>query len=104
MSEPPADPTPSQSSLPPTAATEIKVADLLATVAGGDRRQSLEAIRDRVASELAVAEGRDVAPLARELRAVIAELDGMPVEDQEVSPVANLTARIAARKQAAAGL
>lgn len=47
-------------------------------VGGGDRRKSLEVIRDRVASELASAGGRDVAVLAKELREVIRELDALP--------------------------
>jgi hypothetical protein len=51
---------------------------MAAVVAGGDRRRSLEVIRDRVAAELALAEGRDVAVLAKELREVIRELDSLP--------------------------
>lgn len=70
------------------------------TVRNGSRREALEAIRDRLATALQDAEGRDAAPLAKELRAVIAELDSMPTA-AEVSPVADLRARIAARKQAA---
>lgn len=77
-------------------------ARLITAVSTGNRRESLEAIRGRLAEELQRAEGRDVASLAKELRAVIAELDALP-NPLEVDGVVDLRAAIA-RKQAAAGL
>lgn len=63
-------------------------------VAAGDRRASLEAIRDRVASELRGAEGRDVAVLAKELREVIRELDSLPTVER-VTPLDKLAGAVA---------
>lgn len=79
------------------------MADLSGVVATGDRRAALEALRDRIAVELDGAEGRDVATLSRELRLVLAELESLPGSRREVSTVADLSARIAARRQAPAG-
>ncbi|MGI5493873.1 hypothetical protein [Microtetraspora malaysiensis] len=70
-------------------------------VAEGDRRASLEAIRDKLARELHDAEGRDAAAIAKELRATIAELDALP-GGKEVSAVDELNARRAARRADAA--
>jgi hypothetical protein len=64
-----------------------------------DRRTALESIRDRLAQELEVAEGREVAPIARELRLTIAELEGLP-GGREESPVDDLAARRQKRRQA----
>jgi len=69
--------------------------DLSAQVAEGDRRQSLVAIRDRLAAELTTAEGSAVATLAKELRAVLAEIDNLPAVG--VSKVDQLAARRKAR-------
>lgn len=71
-------------------------------VESGDRRSALEAIRDRLAEELAGADGKDAAPLARELRATLAELESLP-GGKEVSAVDDLSARRAARRADAAG-
>lgn len=68
----------------------------------GNRRQLLEAVRDRLAEELLAAEGRDVAALAKELRATVAELESLP-GGKEVSPLDDLAARRAARRAEAAG-
>ncbi len=68
----------------------------------GSRRDALEAIRDRLAAELEDAEGREVAALARELRATLLELEGLPSKREE-SPVDDLAARRANRRAAAAG-
>jgi hypothetical protein len=68
-------------------------------ILAGDRRASLEAIRDHVAAELAVAGEQYVAGLARELRAVIAELDSLPGV-REGSTSDDLVARRAARRAA----
>lgn len=54
------------------------MSDLQKVVAEGDHRKSLIALRDHLAGELIVAEGRDKAPLVRELRAVLAEIDAIP--------------------------
>jgi hypothetical protein len=78
------------------------VTSLPSTVVAGDRRKSLEAIRDKLAGELDEAYGRDAAVLAKELRAVITELDSLP-GGKEVSPVDELTARRKARLAEAAG-
>jgi hypothetical protein len=67
--------------------------DVLAT---GDYRRSLEAIRDRLAGELSDAVGRDVAPVAKELRTVIAEIERLP-GGERVSKVDELAARRARR-------
>jgi hypothetical protein len=70
-------------------------------VAAG-RRPALEALRDRLAEELVTAFGRDVAPIARELRATLADLEAIP-GGREESPVDDLAARRKARRDKAAG-
>jgi hypothetical protein len=72
---------------------------LAATIGDGDFRRSLEAIRDKLAVELAAAEGRDAAPLAKELRAVIAQLEALP-GGREGSKSDDLAAKRAARRAA----
>src|SRR5947207_2331981 len=42
-----------------------------------DRRERLEALRDRLTQAVAEAGTRDLAPLARQLTLVLAELDGL---------------------------
>ncbi|MET9301773.1 hypothetical protein ABZX66_20865 [Micromonospora aurantiaca] len=71
-------------------------------VRNGDRRLSLEAIRDKLAFELDEAFGRDAATIAKELASVIRELDSIP-GGKEVSTVDQLAARRAARLADAAG-
>ncbi|MGW4426420.1 hypothetical protein [Streptosporangium sp. NPDC004631] len=71
-------------------------------VSEGDRRASLEAIRDKLARELTGATGRDAAVIAKELRAVLADLDALP-GGKEVSKVDELAARRADRRADAAG-
>ncbi|WP_433519051.1 hypothetical protein ACQP2T_28140 [Nonomuraea sp. CA-143628] len=78
------------------------MAELVETVEGGNRRASLEAIRDKLAAELRETAGRDAAVIAKELRATIAELDGMP-GGKERSTVDELAARRADRIADAAG-
>jgi hypothetical protein len=63
----------------------------------------LETLRDRLVVELEDAEGRDVAPIARELRMVLNELDSLPATRKE-SPVDQLAARRSSRRKKAAGL
>lgn len=84
--------------------------NLTTVVAQSDRRTSLEAIRDRVAQELAGAEGRDVAALAKTLADIIREIDALPTAER-VTPLDklagavtdDLAARRAARVADAAG-
>lgn len=71
-------------------------------VATGDRKKSLEAIRDHLALNLADAEGREIASIAKELRAVMAELYSLPGE-REGSKSDDLAARRAARRAKASG-
>lgn len=71
--------------------------DLVAAVTSGGRRRSLEAIRDRLASDLEAAVGRDAAVIAKELRAVIDAIDKLPPA-REVSTVDQLAARRKARR------
>lgn len=87
-------------------------------VAEGDRRASLEAIRDRLAAELdtdghkrscececgvTATDGRVIAMVAGRLVDVIRELDALP-NGREVSTVDDLAARRAARRQGTTGL
>ncbi|WP_157251047.1 hypothetical protein [Nonomuraea typhae] len=76
--------------------------DLASAVLSGDRRASLEAIRDKLAAELRDASGRDTAALAKELRSTIAELESLP-GGKEVSRLDELASRRADRRANAAG-
>ena len=67
---------------------------------GGDRRSTLEALRNLLAVQLETAE-RDVPALARQLREVMAELDSLP-NPQEKSRVDELNKRRAQRRAKAA--
>lgn len=73
---------------------------LIEVVAGGDRRKSLELMRDALAERLDASEGRDAAPLSKELREVMRELEQIPT-GKEVSTSDDLAARRAARIAAA---
>jgi hypothetical protein len=87
-------------------------------VTEGDRRKSLAALRDRLAGELdalsnvheggcgcdcgpPAQDGRVVVQLTKELRAVIAELDGLPAA-KGVSAVDEVAERREARRKRAA--
>ena len=72
----------------------------LVVAASGDRRAALEAIRDRLATELARPDCFGVAGIAKELRAVIAELESLPGAKESISD--DLAARRAKRRSAAA--
>ncbi|GAA2364778.1 hypothetical protein [Streptomyces carpaticus] len=74
---------------------------LAAAISSGDRRTALEAVRDKLATELGRADGRDAAAVARELRAVLDALDALP--GGEVSTLDDLSARREARRADAAG-
>jgi len=64
------------------------VADLVSAAASGNRRETLEALRDKLASSIQDCEsGRDVAALSKRLMEVMGELDAMPKPRKE-SPLA----------------
>jgi hypothetical protein len=73
---------------------------LVTVVRSGDRRLSLEQIRDRLAERLEAAEGKDTAVISKELREVMRELEQIPT-GKEVSTSDDLAARRAARIAAA---
>jgi hypothetical protein len=68
-----------------------------------DRRTALLKLRDRLAATLDddASPAHVMAPVARELRAVLAELEALD-DDLAPSVVDDLAARVAARRQAAA--
>jgi hypothetical protein len=68
----------------------------------GDRRAALVALSERLEVALCSAEPGQVAAIARELRAVLTELDAM-TGGQEVSKLDELTARRQARIANATG-
>lgn len=88
------------------------MSEIVDVVSKGDRRASLVAVRDRLAKELASDEldARSVAVLAKELRAVIAEIDKLPGGEVKSSldriaesiPTDELAQRRANRKPGAA--
>ena len=73
--------------------------DVRQTVASGDRAKTLRVLRDRLAEELdleraathrrectcvcGMGDGRVIVAIIKELRAVVEELDGLPVEEEE---------------------
>ncbi len=75
--------------------------EVTGAAASGDRRRALEAVRDKVAAELAEASGPVVAILSKELRATMAELESLP-GGREASAVDDLSQRRAARRAEAA--
>lgn len=81
---------------------EIPPTDITGAVQG-DKRVALEAIRDRLAVELArpTCKGQAAAAVAKELRATIDAIDGLP--GGEVSAVDDLTAKRAERRAKASG-
>lgn len=66
-----------------------------------ERRALLELLQARLLEELGSETGKDLAPLAKELRAVTAELETLPTG--EVSTVDDLAKRRADRRSAASG-
>ncbi len=70
---------------------------LTEVAATGDRRRTLEALRDALAANLVAADPANVAALAKQLRETVAELDGLP-NAEVVSPVDVLAAKRAARR------
>jgi hypothetical protein len=67
-------------------------------VSTGDHTKALVALRDHLAERLESAANREAAPLARQLRDVLAELDAEPSEG--ANPVDDLAARRTARRSA----
>jgi hypothetical protein len=74
---------------------------LVESIKNGDQRASLEAIRDKLALELATSESRDSAVIAKELRATITALEALP-GGKEVSTLDDLAARRTRRRTDAA--
>jgi len=68
--------------------------------ANGDRRGTLEALRNLLARQLETAD-RDVPSLTRQLREVMAELEALP-DPKETSRVDELNRKRAARRAKAA--
>ena len=55
------------------------MADLVIAAKSGDRRETLEALRDKIASSIQDCEsGLDVAALSKRLMEVMGELDALP--------------------------
>jgi len=81
-----------------TSSSSSSDSSLAAVVASGDRRASLEAIRDKLVAELAETSGFHAGPLAKELRDVIREIHTLPIPG--VRRVDELAARRAGRRQA----
>lgn len=77
--------------------------DLVAEVASGDRRRALVALRNRLAQELTVAEGRNVAAIAGQLQKVLDAIDALP-DETEKSNVVDFAARVADKRAQASGL
>ena len=78
-----------------------KPAETLADhAAAGDRRGTLEALRNLLARQLEIAD-RDVPALTRQLREVMAELDALP-NPKESSRVDELNRKRATRRAKAA--
>lgn len=64
------------------------MADLVKAAQSGNRRETLEALRDKIAASIADCEsGRDVAALSKRLMEVMGELDALPKPKAE-SPLA----------------
>jgi hypothetical protein len=62
--------------------------DLVKSAQSGDRRKTLEALRDKLANAIANCEsGRDVAALSKRLMEVMDEIDRLP-RDRSESPLA----------------
>ena len=69
------------------------MAGLVDAAKSGDRRKTLEALRDKIASSIQDCEsGRDVAALSKRLMEVMGELDAMPKpsEDDELAELQEL--------------
>ena len=77
--------------------------DLVEAMASGDLRVQLTAMRDHLAGQLRDCRRADAtAPIARQLQAVVTQLEALPNSERE-SAVDDLAAARAARRAAAAG-
>ena len=72
--------------------------DLEHTAASGDRRATLEALRDLLAETITAAAPRDRAPLAKQLRDTMVELAGLPDPTTPVNPLQAILADLEAGK------
>lgn len=64
------------------------MADLVSAAQSGNRRETLEALRDKIAASIQDCEsGRDVAALSKRLMEVMGELDALP-QPKNDSPLA----------------
>lgn len=70
---------------------------LASTVACGDHRASLEALRDVLAQSVEQVEPQDRAPLARQLTSVLVELRNLPVAT-EANPADEIKRKREARR------
>lgn len=78
------------------------MATLSDAAASNDRRQTLIALRDKLASTIDACEsGRDIAALSKRLMEVMGELDALPNPNAEKSPVRAARARVRKRAGAA---
>lgn len=60
------------------------MADLVNAARSGDKRETLEALRDKIASSIQDCEsGRDVAALSKRLMEVMNEIDALPKPKDE---------------------
>lgn len=73
---------------------------IASVAASGDRRATLEAMRDKLAADMDAAEPAVVAQIAGRLSAVLVELDALPVSEGSVSE--RLTDDLAHRRAKAA--
>jgi len=72
----------------------VWILTLRTVVAKGDRRASLEAIRDGLALQLQKSSGAAAAALARELRMLLAEIAALP-DEKGATPLDDIAARVA---------
>lgn len=76
------------------------MADLITAARSGNRRATLEALRDKLASTIDACEsGRDTAALSKRLMEVMDELDSLPKEKAD-SPLARARAKAKAERDA----
>ena len=70
--------------------------NLVSATQSGDRRRTLVALRDRTAETIDSCEsGRDMAALSKRLMEVMDEIDSMPSEVEEDTPLARARRKIA---------
>lgn len=70
--------------------------NLVSATKSGDRRRTLIALRDRIAETIDSCEsGRDMAALSKRLMEVMDEIDSMPSEVEEDTPLARARRKIA---------